>query len=282
MSHSKISDNYAYHPNGGYYINYNRIITDYGINYNSKGGGFSENVGNFARRLVGNRLMMIYLKYLGLKTLNAATLVPFALLFGRDVFKSVIDRYNNREITQKGGIPQSLKIVNKKLPFIDDPLIGSYLALFGLTTLDMTPATLLPLGVLMILYDTYLREDVKPPVQTGGKIIRSLDYFKPVNQSGGGSNLFGVENPPNIMQNLTDLYNGNITSIKPALNNETTNVSAMSNTQWESSLVKGIPSNGTAWSGINDTYTTKGNEAAVIPKHLLPQRVPPVMAGGKR
>jgi len=41
----------------------------------------------FAKKLVGNRVFDLYLKYKGVKTLTSATLVPFALVMGRDAFK---------------------------------------------------------------------------------------------------------------------------------------------------------------------------------------------------
>lgn len=102
----------------------------------------------YAKELLNNRGLDIFMKYQGLKMLSGATLVPFALLFGRDMLQRSL---------QRGG---ALLPIPKKLPFIDDPLFGNYLKLAGLSVATLGPQTLIPLGVLMILMDTYFLEDV--------------------------------------------------------------------------------------------------------------------------
>ena len=100
---------------------------------------------NFASELVGNRVLDLYLKYNGIKMLNTSTLVPVALILGKDAFESVIKK-------QQGG---NLKIPDD-MPVIDDPLVGSYLKLAGIPALaSITPQTLVPLGVLMLLYNLH-------------------------------------------------------------------------------------------------------------------------------
>ena len=47
----------------------------------------SDRIRKFATDLVGNRVFDLYLKYVGIKTLTSATLVPVALLVGRDAGK---------------------------------------------------------------------------------------------------------------------------------------------------------------------------------------------------
>ena len=124
----------------------------------------SQKLRNFAKILVGNRALDLYLKYAGIKTLNSATLVPFALLLGKDMFSDVIKTF-----VQKGGM------IPKQLPVIDDPLLGTYLKLAGLTTINLTPETLLPLGVLMAVWELFLNKK-----QTGGaasNITKSLNDF---------------------------------------------------------------------------------------------------------
>ena len=71
---------------------------------------------NFGSELVGSRILDLYLKYNGIKMLTTATLVPLALILGKDLFEDFI-------ISQKGG---KLKIPDD-LPIIDDPLIGNSL-----------------------------------------------------------------------------------------------------------------------------------------------------------
>ena len=39
---------------------------------------------------------------------------------------------------------------------MDDPLLGNYLKLAGLSAVNLTPHTLVPLGILAVLHDTYL------------------------------------------------------------------------------------------------------------------------------
>lgn len=114
----------------------------------------SNKLRDFGRKLAGNRVFDLYLKYNGIKLLTTATLVPVALIMGRDAFEEyVMDQTN-----QEGGM------VPSNLPVIDDPLVGTYLKLAGLTSVSaLTPQTLVPLGVAMLLYDVYERS------QTGGQ-----------------------------------------------------------------------------------------------------------------
>ena len=43
----------------------------------------------FVNMLVGNRVFDVYLKYMGIKTITTATLVPVALLAGKDALKNL-------------------------------------------------------------------------------------------------------------------------------------------------------------------------------------------------
>lgn len=96
----------------------------------------------FGSDLVGNRVFDIYLKYMGIKTLTTATLVPIGLILGRDYILDFM-----RISKQKGGS------FLKELPILDDPLVGNYLKLAGLSAIQLTPNTLIPLGILMFIYD---------------------------------------------------------------------------------------------------------------------------------
>ena len=66
-----------------------------------------------------------------------------------------LDNPDNVNINQLGG--------KVNLPFVDDPLIGNYLKIVGLYHLPLTTGTLLPLGVLMVIYQLY-----KGNIQQGG------------------------------------------------------------------------------------------------------------------
>ena len=77
----------------------------------------------------------------GITMLTTSTLVPIALLMGKDIFKS--------------SVTNTIKL-KKKFPVIDDPLVGNYLKLSGLTTVAaLTPTTLVPLGIIMLLNNVY-------------------------------------------------------------------------------------------------------------------------------
>lgn len=109
---------------------------------NQKGGSLKK----FVKRTYGNRVIDLFAKYQGLKTLTSATLVPFALILGRDALESLL-----KDDQQMGGA-----LIPANLPLLDDPLLGNYLKIAGLSTLQLTPNTLVPLGVIAVLYNLYL------------------------------------------------------------------------------------------------------------------------------
>ena len=99
---------------------------------------------SFGRSLVGNRVFDVYLKYMGIKTLTTATLVPVALIAGKQAMEDFL-----AEAKQTGGA---------NLPVLDDPLVGNYLKLAGLSTMSVTLDTLVPLGILMAVYQVYMQK----------------------------------------------------------------------------------------------------------------------------
>lgn len=158
-----------------------KIIKDYGNILTSKGKGKKvfngKNVKKFLKKVLGNRMLDLYLKYIGITTLTTATLVPFGLILSNNYVDRLV---NNKKVG--GFIPD-------KLPLIDNPIVGNYLKLAGLSMLNLTPGTLLPLGVVMIIYDLALK-NIK--VQSGGKITSSL----------------GNSIPPNVFQKIDGLLEG--------------------------------------------------------------------------
>ena len=132
------------------------VENNYGSIYNTSGGGKVQyggfNVNNFLKQVLGNRVFDIYLKYLGVKTLTTASLVPFGLLLGKDYIESMV--------SQKGGA-----ILSTKIPLVDHPFVGSYLKLAGLSAVNLTTNTLIPLGILIVVYDLYNSQ------QQGGRVI---------------------------------------------------------------------------------------------------------------
>jgi len=111
------------------------------LHQQQNGGG---NLNDFVRRVTSNRVLELYLKYLGLTTLNSATLVPFALLLGRDYFQNYLLKKS-----QRGGG----ELIPRKIPFVDNPAIGTFLVLAGIPLVGLNANTLVPLGVLMIVYE---------------------------------------------------------------------------------------------------------------------------------
>lgn len=114
----------------------------------NKRGGKNETaqINRFLKKVGNNRVLDVYLKYLGVTLLNTNTLVPLAFILGAQTFNNVVRDMIRKD--QRGG-----NILNTKLPILDDAAVGTYLKLTGLTALPLSPYTLVPLGVLMVLYD---------------------------------------------------------------------------------------------------------------------------------
>ena len=140
------------------------IVRNYGSVYKTTGGGKRQiggfgmdSVSSFVKKLVDNRILDLYLKFLGITLLTPATLVPIALIMGKETFEQVVkDMKQNDKIVQNGGEG----FLDVRIPIIDSDLIGSGLKLAGLTALNVSPYTLVPLGVLMYIYDQYNSEEV--------------------------------------------------------------------------------------------------------------------------
>jgi hypothetical protein len=77
-------------------------------------------------------------------------MVPFALLLGRDAFKFVV----SDEVKKQSG---GKVLIPKNIPVIDDPLLGNYLKLAGLSVVELTATTMIPLALAMVLYHVYAR-----------------------------------------------------------------------------------------------------------------------------
>ncbi len=107
-----------------------------------KGGSMNK----YVKRIFGNRILDLFLKYNGVKTLTSATMVPFALILGKDYLEKVLKK------EQVGGF------IPKKIPVVDDPLLGTYLKLAGITMVSITPQTLVPLGILAAAYQVYVQD----------------------------------------------------------------------------------------------------------------------------
>lgn len=156
------------------------IVYNYGISNKTTGGGLikesNKNIKKFLKKVVDNRILDIYLKYMGIKTLTTSTLVPIALIMGKDTLVDAINFIINSD-NQKGGG----NFLENKIPVLDDELIGNYLKIAGLTTINLSISTLLPLGIVMSLYGIYNKNSKKV---------------------GGGRFITGQSIPTNIVQDM--------------------------------------------------------------------------------
>lgn len=150
------------------------IVANYGSEYKTTGGGRRQqggfgldNIESFVRNVADNRVLDLYLKYLGITLLTPSTLVPIALIMGKETFQQVVkDIKENDNIVQSGGDG----FLDVRIPIIDDDLVGNGLKLAGLTALNVSPYTLVPLGVLMYIYDRYSHgEELEAVEQVGGR-----------------------------------------------------------------------------------------------------------------
>ena len=103
--------------------------------------------GGFQAMSVTDTLMKEYMGMFGIYELTALTLVPFAFLLGRDLFERVVDDYKKAE-----GIESPAKVAQKggAASWMDIPILDTYLKIQG--NINITPATLVPLGILMVVY----------------------------------------------------------------------------------------------------------------------------------
>ena len=238
----------------------NLIESNYGSIYKSSGGGKlsvgKQNVKTFLKKILGNRVLDLYLKYGGIKTLTTATLVPMALILGKQTLESMMNK-------QVGGGTK----IPKNIPILDDPLVGSYLKLMGLSVLNLKLNTLVPLGVVMIAYDLFLKN----------------------NQNGGGSSILGESIPPNVLQGVGSVLSGNspslLTSTNYSITDNALGVMQCSDgscgTNQNTSYIKE--------SGVSPTITVKGitgpdkvvtNTFSAKYNDPLALKIPNSMAGG--
>lgn len=150
-------------------FNVKEIVNNYGSemkttggarrqNKRQQGGDLDENVEQFLEKVVDNRVLDLYLKYLGITLLTPATLVPIALIMGKNVFEQVVKdiKANDKEI-QKGG----KGFLEVDIPILDDEVVGTGLKIAGITALTVSPYTLVPLAVIMYIYNLFETEQLQ-------------------------------------------------------------------------------------------------------------------------
>jgi hypothetical protein len=118
--------------------------------------------GGFQAMSVTDPLIKEYMGMFGIYELTALTLVPFAFLLGRDIFEKVVKGYMKAE-----GIKAPAEVVQQggAANWMDIPILDTFLKIQG--NINITPATLVPLGILGIVY--YVIRGKKPEeAQVGG------------------------------------------------------------------------------------------------------------------
>ncbi len=118
--------------------------------------------GGFQAMSLTDPLIKKYMGMFGIYELTALTLVPFAFLLGRDIFEGVVKGYQKAE-----GVRSPAETVQKggAASWMDIPILDTFLKIQG--NINITPATLVPLGILMVVY--YVIRGKKPEnVQRGG------------------------------------------------------------------------------------------------------------------
>jgi hypothetical protein len=161
-------------------FNVREIVSNYGSEYKTTGGARNRNqnagameddIEKFLETIVDNRVLDVYLKYLGITLLTPATLVPIALIMGKNVFEQVVKdiKKNEKEIQQGGE-----GFLDIQIPILDDEIVGTGLKLAGITALTVSPYTLVPLGILMYVYALF-EEEKAAAAQQGGFPNNNLD-----------------------------------------------------------------------------------------------------------
>ena len=140
-------------------INGDDIVKNYGSVYTTTGGGnLNEKAYQFISKFINNRVLDLYLKYLGITMLTPTTLVPIALIYGQKTFMEAVNHMKSQE--QVGGT----------IPVIDNALVGNYLKIAGLTQLSLSLNTIVPLGLAMAIYQSV----VNSRSQKGGHIAKLI------------------------------------------------------------------------------------------------------------
>jgi len=203
----------------------------------------------FLQGLVSNRVLDLYLKYMGITMLTTSTLVPLALILGAKHFEEAVDYVKQSD--QVGG-----KFLENKIPVLDDDLIGNYLKLSGLTLLNVSPNTLIPLGILMYIYRMY--ETQHDDGETDNETQSPLSENTTEQEGGSIASI-----PPNLFQRVDSFINGqnqvDFDRSIPYYNNdmqlENTNISGnfvIPNTNLPVQ-VDGFPSNGIPSTTVNNS-----------------------------
>ena len=129
-----------------------------------------------------------YMGLFGISELTALTLVPFAFLLGRDLFEKVIHDYTNiEEMGKKRSRSSPKQTGGGGMALADIPVLNSFLQIQGSS--QLTPATLVPLGILAAVYYALHGEPPATATATKKKLSRSRSRSprqEEQKQEGGG------------------------------------------------------------------------------------------------
>ena len=222
-----------------------------------------KNVTQFLKKILGNRVFDLYLKYLGIASLTTSTLVPFGLVLSAEYADKIIKK-------------KSLgKFDKSRIPILDNSMIGNYLKIVGLSLLELTPATLLPLGVIMIIYELGIKNLIK---QTGGRLS------------------IGSTIPANFVQKIDAIVSGQTGAglfeaydlLNPKIQQECgggacgpNNITKPHDFRIKAGRVKGFKNNKTPQAdSIHEIKFVKNSDANIDPTYKGNDKVLHLMAGG--
>ena len=105
--------------------------------------------------------------------------VPMALILGKDYMENLIKGQNEVQI-----------LFQKIFRYLDNPALGSYLKLVGLSTMKVSLNTLVPLGVIMIAHDLYTSSSENTEKRGSSRAQNKKPRRKSPSQTGGGSSIW--------------------------------------------------------------------------------------------
>jgi hypothetical protein len=162
-------------------------------------------------------VMQKYMGLFGISELTALTLVPFAFLLGRDLFEKVINDYtdieeisNSNSSKRRSRSRSSSKQTGGMAVLADIPVLNSFLQIQGSS--QLTPATLVPLGILAAAY--YALNPTEPATKKSPR-PRSRSRSRSPQQEGGaadgGGGLQSILHTPTVQSYLSMMGIGLLT-----------------------------------------------------------------------
>ena len=220
-------------------------------------------VKSFLKKFMNNRVLDLYLKYLGVGTMTTATMVPLGLILSG----GFIEKFIKKE--PMGNINLN------NLPILDNPLVGNFIKLAGLAALKFTPMTLIPLGIVMIIYNLSIKNLF---IQKGGRL--TIGSSIPINLV---QKLDGIISGQNGAP-LFEAYDLMGTDLQQACGNggcTANNIAKPIPVYAQSENVTGFATNETPQENTVNEINVVSNESMNISPDYIPDTyTTPMMAGG--